>query len=135
MKMVCRTGLLPVVLGMVVLSLISVSAQAELVYVGTNFDISVSSPVNVGVTPLKAVTLTAIGKDGALPDTFDSTKSGSGGTGITTASDLLHQVWEGGFSQTPTLTLAGDPIPQHLDSHFLIETGLYLPGVSPPDEN
>ena len=135
MKMVCLTRLLPGVLGIIVLSLTSVAAQAELIYVGTNFDIEVSSPVDVGVTPLRAVILTAVGKNGFLPNTFDSTKSGFGGTGITTVGDSLHQVWEFGAFPTPILTLTADTIPQDLDTHFLIETGQYLAGALAPTEN
>ena len=64
-----------------------------------------------------------MGKNGAQPRVFDSTKSGQGGTGITTAGNLLHQVWEGGFVPTPTANLVvPGSIPQSIDTHFLVNT-------------
>ncbi|HLA83327.1 MAG TPA: PEP-CTERM sorting domain-containing protein [Thermoguttaceae bacterium] len=129
MKTVRPSSFLPAALVVLGLALPIAVAEANVIFVGTHFDIEASSPVDVGITPLRAITLTAVGKNGALPNTFDSTFSGVGGTGITTSSNRLHQVWEfyGGL-QTPTLTLAGDPtpVPQELDTHFLIRSNEYL---------
>ena len=121
------------------------AARADLIiYSSTNFDIEISNPIDVGTTPLKAVTLTAIGKNGALPNTFDSDKSGLGGTGITTVDNTLqlvnalHQIWEGGLASTPTNTLLGfwGPIPQNLDTHFLVNNGdIFIPpGLDPAED-
>ena len=88
------------------------------IYTGTNFAFQVSNPVVVGSTSLEAVTLRAVGKNGAVPNTFDSDQ---GGTGITTTTNALHQIWEFGAVQTPTLTLnVPGSINQALDSHFLV---------------
>lgn len=116
-------------------------AQAEIiVYSGTNFRVEVSSPVNVGITPLKAVTLTAIGLNGYKPNAFDSTASS--GTGITTTSNLLHQIYQlnedDEYQRTPTLLLDPnyDPIPLDLDTHFLISNNYIVPpGTTAPNEN
>jgi hypothetical protein len=116
-----------------------ICAQAEtIVYSGTNFDIKYSDPVLVGNTPLKAITLTAVGKNGALPNTFDSTKSGLGGLGITTTGNELHQIWEFSINGSPTPTnslIVSGSIPQERDSHFLINSGQYLSGQIGPSEN
>ncbi len=56
------------------------------------------------------------------PNTFDSDQ---GGTGITTTTNALSQIWEYGTIQTPTLDLAV-PINQALDSHFLVNLGNLL---------
>lgn len=136
MKSVWRTRFLVAAFAIIGQMVSTGIAQATVISVGTNFDIEVSTPIEVGITPLWAVTLTAVGKNGALPNTFDSDKSGAGGTGITTVGDLLHQVWEYGTIATPTLTLLGDPTPisQEVDTHFLVETA-DIATMSPPAEN
>jgi len=112
------------------------SAQADLIYTdvftGTDFTIQASNPVNVAGT-LEAVTLRAVGKNGALPNTFDSSKDNTGGTGITASA--LHQIWPYDLEglKTPTLDMTV-PINQTLDTHFLVlNTNLLT--VNPPDEN
>jgi len=123
------------------IALSSPSAQADTiftnVFTGTNFDIQISNPVLVGGTPLEAVTLRALGKNGTVPNTFDSNKSGRGGTGITTATNALYQDWEFNAVKTPTLTLnVPGSINQALDSHFLVRTDDdYLIVVKAPDED
>lgn len=109
-------------------------AQAGVVFSGTYFDIQASSPVNVGVTPLRAITLTVIGKAGYNPKGFDSVVDG--GTGITTVGNKLHQIYQDGTEKTPTLTLDGDydPIPQDLDTHFLVSLSSIL-ATTAPSEN
>ena len=116
--------------------------QAELifttVFTGTNYDIQVSNPVDMGSESLMAVTLRAVGKNGAEPSTFDSDKSGLDGLGIYTTTNALHQVWEDGVVPTPTLTLLGywGPIDQTLDTHFLVEDGnLSIPAGLDPEED
>jgi hypothetical protein len=110
--------------------------NAATIYVGNSFDIEAT--FLVAISPeLRAFTLQAVGKNGAQPRVFDSTKSGQGGTGITTADSRLHQVWEGGFVPTPTLNLvAPASIPQSLDSHFLVDTSslfiTHLPAENRP---
>jgi len=127
MKTAWPTFFLAAVLSIGGLAMATTIAQAGMIHVGTNFNVEVSTPTRVGVTPLWAVTLTAIGKDGALVNGFDGT--GTGG-GITTDGNLLHQVWEEwppapvSFA-TPTLDLVGTytpeaPFPQELDTHFLV---------------
>jgi hypothetical protein len=104
-------------------------------YSGTNFDIQVSTPVNVGVTPLKEMTLRVIGKNGYIPNGFDSVVNS--GTGITTATNSLYQIYQAGVLKTPTLTMDDDydPIPLDLDTHFLISEGTYIPISTLPSEN
>ena len=103
------------------------AAQAELIftniYDGPNFTIQVSNPVELAGTTLEAVTLRAVGKNGALPNTFDSNKSGRGGTGITATA--LHEIWpyNSSLNKTPTLDMDSDPenqFNQALDTHFLV---------------
>ncbi len=118
--------------------IINSSALADVIYSGTNFEIIESSPIDVGVTPLKAVTLTAVGNGLAKPSVFDSSRSGSGGTGITTTGNALYQIWEGDVSPTPTKTLLGywGTIPQDLDTHFLVDkNNLSIPQGLDPSEN
>jgi hypothetical protein len=97
-------------------------AQADLVftdvYQGANFAIQASNPVSLTGT-LEAVTLRAVGRNGAKPNTFDSTIDDTGGTGIT--STALHQIWPYDLEglKTPTLDVT-IPINQTLDSHFLV---------------
>jgi hypothetical protein len=103
-------------------------AQGDTIYTGTNFNIQVSTPVDVGTTPLKAITLTAIGKNGALPSAF-------GGTGISTIGNALHQIYEGNFVPTPTTTLiVPGSIPENLDTHFLVDTNNII-AITAPNEN
>ena len=107
---------------------------------GSYFSVHVSDPISIGNTPLKAVTLTAVGNDDSLlPFLFDSTKTGQNGTGITTTANDLHQIWEYGSISTPTLTLqfpANPPqnpaIDMNLDTHFLIENGQYSTILNKP---
>jgi hypothetical protein len=115
-------------------------AHAELVftntiYNGTNFTIQVSDPVSLPGTPFNAVTLRAVGKNGALPSTFDSDKSGVHGTGITASA--LHEIWPYDLDvlKTPTLDM-GVPINQALDSHFLVHVNdLTIPAGKAPAED
>lgn len=96
-------------------------AQAATLYTGNNFNVEASFLVPVSAN-LRAFTLIAVGKNGAQPRVFDSSKSGQGGTGITTTENRIHQVWEGGFVPTPTLNLVvPGSIPQSIDSHFLVD--------------
>jgi hypothetical protein len=110
---------------MLVLGLSCQLAQADLVftnvYSGTNFTIQASNPVSV-VGTLEAVTLRAVGLNGAKPNTFDSTIDNTGGTGITATA--LHQVWPYDLEglKTPTLDITVS-INQTLDSHFLVLNG------------
>lgn len=118
------------------------SAAAAMIHSGNHFDLELTAKGNVGLTPLKAFELTVVGKAGAVPNAFDSTKGGFPGLfpGITTSGSALHQVWEfGGVVMTPTLDLAGDPMPfpEPLDSHFLVDAspdGDVHP-FNPPDED
>ena len=141
MKMVCLPGFLPVVLGIIVLPLISVTARAGVIYEGDYFDIEVSLPflAEEGL-PLWAVTLTAVCVDSVEAGAFDGIPTeGNPNRGIRTTGDSLHQVWEFGFGNlypTPTLELQGtyDPSFMHLDTHFLVES--FIPAPSdPPDES
>jgi hypothetical protein len=118
-----------------IVSTFAVNAYSATIWWGNNIDIQVSDPVPVGNAPLWAVTLTAAGKNGAKPSVFDSTKSGTGGTGISTTPCSLHQVWEFGVIPTPISTIQSDPIPQQLDSHFLIYSGTFFAGPVAPTEN
>jgi hypothetical protein len=111
-------------------------AQAELtftdVYHGANFTIQASNPVSLGGT-LDAVTLRAVGLNGAKPNTFDGTKDNTGGTGITAAA--LHQIWPYDLVGLMTPTLDSTiPINQTLDTHFLVLTA-NLVIVNTPTEN
>ncbi len=108
-------------------------AHGEIIYSGTNFDIQLSTPVEVGITPLKAMTLTVLGKNNVVPNSFDGTRLG--GTGITTTGDALHQIWEYNASQTPTTTLiVAGSIPENLDTHFLFGTDKII-SITAPNEN
>jgi hypothetical protein len=112
------------------------AAQADMVftdvYHGTNFTIEASNPVDL-VGTLEAVTLRAIGLNGAKPNTFDGSKDNTGGTGITATS--LFQIWPYDLAglQTPTLDIS-IPINQTLDTHFLVLTA-NLVIVNSPTEN
>ncbi len=117
-------------------------AQADLIYTnvfaGTNFDIQVSNPVSLPGTSLEAVTLRAVGENGALPNTFDSDKSGRHGTGITTAVGDLNQIWFANVISTPTLTNVAylSPTDQTLDTHFLVyDNNLSIPAGLNPSED
>jgi len=116
-------------------------AWAETIYTSTNLDIVASAPVDVGTTPLKAITLTAVGKNGCIPTGFDSTKSDFDGlgTGITTSGNFLHQVGikagEYPFPlnndlYTPTNNPQITPV---LDTHFLIDPNTYLSFYGPSE--
>jgi len=95
---------------------------AATIYTGSNFNVEASFLVPVSAS-LRGFTLIAVGKNGAQPRVFDSSKSGQDGTGITTTENRIHQVWEGGFVPTPTLNLVvPGSIPQSIDSHFLVDT-------------
>jgi hypothetical protein len=107
-------------------------AGAAIIYSGSNIDVQLSDPVDVG-TALKGITLTAIGKNGALPNSFDGTRLL--GTGITTTGDALHQIYEFNASPTPTTTLiVAGSIPQNLDTHFLVGNDKII-SITPPTEN
>ena len=109
-------------------------ATALVLYSGTNIDLVASNPILVGKT-LEAFTLTAVGLNGAIPNTFDSTNSGQGGTGITTVGTNLAQAWEfGGVVPTPTqnLVVPGD-IPQAIDTHFLVDSTAIFSVVAPQE--
>ena len=118
--------------GCVALILVS-SASASTVYLGTNFLVNASTPVPVGIN-LQAVTLTAVGLNGALPNSFDGITGGL--TGITTLGNSLHQVWEFGASPTPTNTLIvpANSIFQPIDTHFLVNNASII-SLSAPSEN
>jgi hypothetical protein len=112
--------------------LIAGFAQADtIIYSDANFDITASTPIDVGTTPRKAVILTATGHNGYKPKGFDSTKSdyGSDGTGITTTDDELYQVPFYGLN-TPTNSPNLNPT---LDTHFLINPNTYI-SISDPAE-
>jgi hypothetical protein len=103
-------------------------------YDGTNINLVASNPVPVGLA-LEAFTLTADGLNGAVPNTFDSSNSGQGGTGITTVGTNLAQVWEfNGLVPTPTqnLVIPGD-IPQNIDTHFLVNSNSIFSVVAPQE--
>jgi PEP-CTERM motif len=139
----CRASVLLLAITATAIVLSGGSARAELifsnVYTGTNFDIQASNPVSLAGTSLEAVTLRAVGKNGAQPDTFDSDKSGRHGTGITTAVDALNQIWFANVVPTPTLTNVVaylSPTDQTLDTHFLVyDNNLTIPrGLSPSED-
>ncbi len=114
-----------------VLLSLALSARADTIWTGTHVEVDVSAPVHVGIG-LEAVTLTAVGLGGALPNAFDGVGSvGDPHTGITTSGDGLHQVFEFGYqaAQTPTLTVIspGDAAYQPIDTHFLV----YNAGIIP----
>lgn len=102
--------------------------QGATIYSGANLELRVSDPIEVGTTPLEAITITAVGANGVIPSGFDGS--------FTTTGNALHQLWQfGGYLKTPTTSInAGDPIPLNLDSHFLVDSNNILP-ITPPDEN
>ena len=108
-------------------------AVAKTLYVGTNIGLVASNPVPVGQA-LEAFTLSAVGSNGAVPSTFDSSNSGQGGTGITTVGNNLAQVWEFNSVPTPTqnLNMPGD-IPQDIDTHFLVDSNQIFSVVAPQE--
>ncbi len=132
-----RSRLLRPVWAIVLIMMVSSgrSARAEILYYyhGTNFDVQVSLSGYVGTTPLRVLTLTAIGTNVggyvAIPSIFDSTNDNTGGTGITTTGNKLHQVYQhnayGDTNKTPTLSM-DDSFPSldstelSFDTHFLI---------------
>jgi hypothetical protein len=99
------------------------------VWTGTNYRIDVSNPVPVGIG-LQAVTLTAVGLNGALPKGFEGV--GVGLSGITTSGNELHQVWVAGIVQTPTLDFLNG-VTGPIDSHFLFNTADVLAGSAPTE--
>ena len=104
------------------------------VFTGTDFAIQVSNPVSLTGT-LEAVTLRAVGENGAVPNTFDSGKSGRGGTGITAIA--LHEIWPLNLSslKTPTLDMDEDlQFDQTLDTHFLVYDANLLTIVAPTED-
>ena len=109
------------------------AAVAKTLYVGTNIGLVASNPVPVGQA-LEAFTLSAVGSNGAVPSTFDSSNSGQGGTGITTVGNNLAQVWEFNSVPTPTqnLNMPGD-IPQDIDTHFLVDSNQIFSVVAPQE--
>jgi hypothetical protein len=109
------------------------AAQGITLYTGTNIDLVASNPVPVGLK-LEAFTLSAVGMNGAIPNTFDSSNSGQGGTGITTVGNNLAQVWEFNAVPTPTSNLdnPGD-IPQDIDTHFLVNSTQIFSVVAPQE--
>ncbi len=114
----------------------NIASAENIVYSGTDFDVTVSDPVDVGIA-LKAVTLTATGKSGKLLSGFDGVSDGM--TGIVTQGDSLHQVWQIGALETPTLTQteAVELIPAEIfntvDTHFLFEEAEILGTVNPTE--
>jgi hypothetical protein len=101
---------------------LAISAQAATIWTGTNVRVDASAPVHVGIA-LEAVTLTAVGIGGGLPNAFDGVgTTGDLHNGITTTGDALHQVWEVNVLQTPTLdvSIPADAAFQPIDSHFLV---------------
>ena len=115
---------------------LSVSAQATTVWTGTNVRVDASAPVHVGIA-LEAVTLTAIGMGGGIPNAFDGVgTTGDLHDGITTVGNGLHQVWEANVLQTPTLdvSIPADAAFQPIDTHFLMLSG-DLAVTHSPSEN
>jgi hypothetical protein len=120
------------------------STRADTIYYGTNFDLQISSPIDVGVTlPLEAITLTAVGKNGATPYAFDGISNDC--TGITTpTSPALYQIMQPytnifgtSYYSTPTNTLmTPGSIPQSRDTHFLIDNGtiIVINGHNPTED-
>jgi len=119
-------------------------AQAEIIFSGTHFDLQISSPIDVGDTmSLKAVPLTAVGKNGATPYAFDGVSNGHKGITTPLTSPALYQIkqpyidefGETSHISTPTNTLKiPGSIPQSRDTHFLIDEGSYI-AVNDPTEN
>jgi hypothetical protein len=136
----CRTRVLVQAIAVGVAFLSAGIARADLgfsdFYVGTNFKIQISNFVALPGTQLEGVTLRAVGLNGAKPNTFDSTKSGRGGTGITTST--LHQIWsdDSSLGKTPTLDMNEDyPFTQSLDTHFLVWNANLTTVKTAPTEN
>ncbi len=112
------------------------TAHAGTIWTGTNFQIDASAPAPVGIA-LEAVTLTVVGLNGTLPNSFDGISGGA--TGITTAGNSLHQVYE--FmpvtgSPTPTLALLvpANVAFQPIDTHFLVDPPTILPVTAPSED-
>jgi hypothetical protein len=105
-------------------------AWADTIYSSTNLDIEASAPIDVGTTPLKAITLTVVGKNGYIPIGFDSSKSDFEvpGTGITTTGsfyNIYQHDADGATTKTPTLSMQPDyfsltSTELSLDTHFLV---------------
>ena len=84
---------------------------------------------------LQGFTLTAVGLNGALPNAFDGNTGGA--TGITTAGNELHQVFEFAFNgaATPTLDLnvPANSVYYPIDTHFLVEPPPIALGQGPSE--
>ncbi len=110
------------------------TAQAATIWTGTNFRIDASAPVAAGAA-LQGVTLTAVGLNGAMPNAFDGITGGA--TGITTAGNLLAQVFEFAPMGSPTPTLAlnvpGNSVFYPVDSHFLVQPPAIISIVAPSE--
>jgi hypothetical protein len=117
------------------LVLLCATAQGATLWTGTNFRIDASAPIDVGIN-LQAVTLTAVGLNGALPNAFDGITGGA--TGITTTGNLLAQVFEFGApagSPTPTLALIlpANSVNYPIDSHFLVQPPGIISTIAPAE--
>jgi hypothetical protein len=105
-------------------------AHGATIWTGTNYRIDASAPVPVGIA-LNAVTLTAVGLNGANPSAFDGV--GGGLTGITTSANELHQIWIADVVPTPTLDFL-DGVAEPIDSHFLVTSAEILLGTAPSED-
>lgn len=117
------------------LMLLPVCAPAATVWTGLNYRVDASNPISVGIN-LRAVTLTIVGLNGALPNTFDGTSAGL--SGITTAGNGLAQVFEFAApagSPTPTLALVNgaNSVYYPIDSHFLVVPPAISSTVAPSE--
>jgi hypothetical protein len=118
--------------------LTGIAGGAQVPWYGTNYQIHSSTPVPVGSNDLYAVTLTAVGLNGRLPNGFDGGPASVPNplSGITTSGNSLHQYWEFDVVKTPDLDLAlgGNSVFQPIDTHFLV-TDLNTLTTGPRDEN
>ena len=95
-------------------------AGADTIWTAANVRVDASAPVPVGIA-LEAVTLTAVGIGGGIPNAFDGEgTTGDLHNGITTMGNGLHQVWKVNVLQTPTLdvSIPADAAYQPIDTHF-----------------
>ena len=119
---------------------VTISAQASTIWTGNHVRVDVSAPVPVGLG-LEAVTLTAVGLSGGLPNAFDGVgTTGDLHNGITTAGNELHQVFEFNYQGAPTPTLdvlsPGDAAFQPIDTHFLVHnTGIAVTNALSENQN
>ena len=108
-----------------VLALVAgVSFADTTLFSGTNFDITATTPTSVGdgSESLVAFTLKVVGKGGLLPNTFDSTVSGTQEPDEGGIMGDLHQEKAFGAMLTPTeasWTGIGRVPPPAIDSYFL----------------